>query len=122
MDTNTHTHATRTTKQRYRCTRDDGTAAQAVKARMQEMVEEAAAQPAVPHMESLIAQAVANSSKEQALTKQLEQALQDKRHAEMSLRKLQDDLIAEKTLHLQTAFKLIAALEDVDNLKDRNER
>jgi hypothetical protein len=98
------------------------TAAQAVKARMQEMVEEAAAQPAVPHMESLIAQAVANSSKEQALTKQLEQALQDRRHAEMAFRKVQDDLIAEKTLHLQTAFKLIAALEDVDNLKDRNER
>ncbi len=27
MDTNTFTHATRTTKQRYRCERDDGTAA-----------------------------------------------------------------------------------------------
>lgn len=75
--------------------------------------------PPVPEMETLIAKAVANNSKEKALTEKVEKAERDLRYVESTIRKLQDDLIAEKTLHLQTAFKLIKALETVDNLKNR---
>lgn len=87
-----------------------------VAVQQREMLEEAAMQPAVPEMESLIAQAVANNSREIELTQRAERAEQRAFADRFKVTQLQELLVAEKTAHLETAMKLIAALEEINKL------
>lgn len=93
-----------------------------IKVQQQEMLEEAAMQPAVPEMESLIVQAVADNSRTVELERELVNAKQELLAERRTRLVTQEQIIAAQREHLDTYRKLVLAMEQIDLLKDRNER
>lgn len=86
------------------------------------LMEKAVERPAVPPMEQLIHQAVANNSREIELTKRAEQAEARARIAEAERSRVQDVLVASQKETIEVYRKLTLAMEEINLLKDRNER